>query len=204
MSSLLQNLSSNETVLLMYLANELPADDRAEVEAMLSSDLQFGLPLAQLRQYFDTANVSIALDDARSPIPSSFAAARAFGDHVRKARATQRTIDDTGPARRSRWMLYPTAAAAMLTVGMLLWWGTTRDEWSAMPPPEIAAIPDLHLIDDTEVATTSLIANPVYAGPMDKLNDDQLLAMFEPVMQPAVIDAQYDYTALSYINETLQ
>jgi anti-sigma factor RsiW len=206
MNSLLQQLNSNETILLMYLANELPADDRAEVEAMLSRETQFAGQFAQLRRDLDAANVAVAGADAHTPLPSSFAAARAFGDHVRHTRTAQRTIDENAPGMRvtRRWVIYPLASAAVILIGMVLWWGLSKDELNAWPAPELAVMTDVDAHDDTESTDASIIASAVAAGPIEAMDDEQLLAIFEPVIQPAVIDAQDDYSALIYFNETLQ
>ena len=50
MKSYLQHLESNEAVLLMYLGNELPEQDRVEVEAMLASDSRLRSELENLRK----------------------------------------------------------------------------------------------------------------------------------------------------------
>ena len=49
MASLLQQLENNEAILLMYLADELGADDRREVEQMLRGDAGLAAELDELR-----------------------------------------------------------------------------------------------------------------------------------------------------------
>ena len=50
MNSLLHELQNNEAILLMYLANELPPQDREEVEHMLDRDANLRLELAKIQE----------------------------------------------------------------------------------------------------------------------------------------------------------
>src|SRR5690242_14753817 len=76
MSSLLNQLQSDEAILLMYIADELPAADRAKIETRLDSDANLRARLAELRSLRDTVNTSLAHLDRVSPLPSDQAAAR--------------------------------------------------------------------------------------------------------------------------------
>ncbi len=68
MTSFLQQLENNEAILLMYLADELPPQDRAEVEQMLASDAGFRGELEILRQTQQLAYDALeTLDDATRP-----------------------------------------------------------------------------------------------------------------------------------------
>ena len=67
MSSLLQQLENNEAVLLMYLADELPAEDRAEVEQMLATDAGMRAALESLRDVTRRVDEGLAAAD-RGPL----------------------------------------------------------------------------------------------------------------------------------------
>src|SRR5687768_18582554 len=64
MTSLLHNLENNEAILLMYLADELSAEDRAEVEHMLGSDGGMRAELERLRALHDGTTAAIGAADA--------------------------------------------------------------------------------------------------------------------------------------------
>src|SRR5689334_12962960 len=69
MPSLLQQLENNDAVLLMYLADELPADASIGVEQMLASDPSLRAVLEKLRESHDT--VIHALDHLDKATPLS-------------------------------------------------------------------------------------------------------------------------------------
>src|SRR5690349_24514678 len=73
---MLQRLENNESVLLMYLAGELPAEDRAEVEQQLAADAGLRATLERLRETNDAlARVLTGADGVVLP-PATEAARR--------------------------------------------------------------------------------------------------------------------------------
>ncbi len=129
MSTFLTNLQNNEAVLLMYLANELPAEDRAEVEEMLTSDAQLRAMYESMRGAYDSLDSAFGRAEATLRIGSSFSAARSFGDTIRGRNKAVASIDDHHETpRRFRWFIYPSAAAAVLGIGMLIWWQTATKQ----------------------------------------------------------------------------
>ncbi len=128
MSTLLTNLENNEAVLLMYLANELPAEDRTEVEAMLDRDAQMRDQLDAIRAGYESLKQMMNDADATVHLHSGFSSARAVGDAVRAKHAAMPSLDDKDEYRRrfSMWW-YPVAAAAMLALGMLMWWQSATE-----------------------------------------------------------------------------
>jgi len=141
MRSLLQQLENNESVLLMYVADELPAEDRAEVEQMLSTDAGLRRELAKLQGLTDTFTVSMAgLDGMEIPASVQAGAARKVSRLMARqaTRAALQPAAEERPAdgRRLRiggWA-YPVAVAAviLLAVG---WWGRQP---TSMPRNEMA------------------------------------------------------------------
>jgi hypothetical protein len=125
MSSFLQNLENNEAILLMYLANELPAEDREEVEQMLQADANLRDQLNQLRGAYHHFDQTMLLGDASTPVASGYMTAQRFGESVRNRYTVPRSVDDHDDAhRRFHWAMYPVAAAALLAIGMLVWFKT--------------------------------------------------------------------------------
>ena len=133
MQSLLEKLENNEAVLLMYLADELPADDRAEVDSQLLNDPQLRDQLAQLRQ----TDQSIASQLNSSPTVPMESRQNRLVQQVTLAMIQQqarkdehaRQIADNTPARRSlripNWA-YPIATAAMVLIAFIAYWGFTK------------------------------------------------------------------------------
>ncbi len=134
MSSFLTNLENNEAVLLMYLANELPAEDRAEVQEMLKIDEQLRRQYETLRDAYASLDSAFGRAEASLRVGSSFSAARSFGDAVRSRQKIAASVDDHHDApRRLRWVMYPIAGAAAVAVGMLIWWQTASKHDNGMP-----------------------------------------------------------------------
>ncbi len=55
MASFIQELENNEALLLMYFTDELPVDDRAEVEQMLASDAGMRAALAEIASAYSAS-----------------------------------------------------------------------------------------------------------------------------------------------------
>src|SRR4051812_25234507 len=85
MRNVLNQLHDRESILLLYVADELSPADRAEVERMLSSDSSMAAMLEELRLSQDSLDAALARVDARHAIPgSASASARQFGRAVRQ------------------------------------------------------------------------------------------------------------------------
>jgi anti-sigma-K factor RskA len=138
MSTLLTNLENNEAVLLMYLANELPAEDRAEVEAMLERDETLREQFERIRGAYASLDAAMGRADAGSHLGGAFSSARAFGDEIRRRTTARASVDEKEEYhRRFPIWWYPIAAAAVLALGMLLWWQTATQA----PETPIAGVP---------------------------------------------------------------
>ena len=130
---MIEHLDNNEQILLMYLADELPPDDRAEVVQMLATDATLRSDLERLRATQQTVMERLGDLDAASPLPVNVAAAaRQVGRDVRQWLArpsadAKRAAVAHGP-RSWGWAL-PAAAAAAIVVATGLWvnrhWPTT-------------------------------------------------------------------------------
>jgi len=126
MKSLLHSLNDSESVLLMYLFDELPDDDRAEVESMLNTDTNLHARLEELRAAQDVTNQVLdqADKDAARQGRSVEKAERAAIKLVNQWKVDQiaaRPVPRPATPMR-KWVLYPSAAvAALLMVGLILW-----------------------------------------------------------------------------------
>src|SRR3954468_10641198 len=127
MPSLLPNLS-NESILVMYLAGELPEADRAEVQRLLTIDAGLQAQLEELRAAYGEAEAAFEAADAgeRLSLPEK-TAARRVGQagrswHARRLAEPRREEFVPRRLRLPRWA-YPVVGAAVITIGLVSWWG---------------------------------------------------------------------------------
>jgi anti-sigma factor RsiW len=140
MSNLLQQLENNEAVLLMYLAGELPETDRAEVDQMLAGDSALRLELAELASMQEQISAAFVQADSTFHLSRRDIAVREVGRAINnaKAAALQNPKSIAQPKRsRSRipFWAYPTAVAAMLVVGIMIFTGNHQH-------PAVVVTPD--------------------------------------------------------------
>lgn len=130
MSSLLQQLANNESVLLMYLADELPPEDRAEVEQMLQTDARLRAELDRITLAHQGVTDAIARDDLSLRLPPADLVLRRLSRRVRQWEVDQHIPEEPEPEIRRRWPIwgYPVAAAASIAIALLVWWAALPDE----------------------------------------------------------------------------
>ena len=130
MPSLIHELD-NDALLLMYAVGELPADDAAELEQLLTSDAGLAAGLAAVRADLAAAGAAMAAADhvdppAASPSAESVALRR-VGRSVRQWQAGRavraRAAPTAGRQPRLPSWAYPAAAAAAVVIGAVSWWG---------------------------------------------------------------------------------
>jgi anti-sigma factor RsiW len=148
MSSLLRQLETNEAILLMYLADELPPEDRAEVERRLAGDPSLQALLASMKEAQASAEAGMAELD-RSDAASTAAAHAAERQVARLIRQwqTKRLAEGTAATvavashapQRSLWWTYPTAAAAAVLLAVVTWWSYSHGPTQAPAPSNIAS-----------------------------------------------------------------
>jgi anti-sigma factor RsiW len=131
MGSLIHELENNEALLLMYVADELGSEDRADVEQMLASDGRLRADLAQIRSAYDGAMAALAtLDRDKTQVPAENHAVRQATRAMRQWQvdqlARQPMMIPTSRVRVPVWA-YPVGVAAMLLIGSLIWWGGQPD-----------------------------------------------------------------------------
>jgi hypothetical protein len=127
--SLLEQLG-NEAVLVMYLAEELPPEDAAEVRQLLESDARLREQLETLRRAHSEFLYGMAILDGTEPPPVAAAVAtrdvtRAV-ERWRIAEALRRPrLEPSRAGLRYPWWAYPMATAAAVLIAFLAWWGNT-------------------------------------------------------------------------------
>ena len=158
--SLLQQLENNEAVLLMYLADELPPDDRAEVEQLMARDANLRAEFDRLREAHDGFIADMRnLDRAtRLSVPES-TGVRRVASAMRRWQAEREArppVQRPRPELRYPWWAYPAAAAASVVIAFLVWWGNSdRPVRVVYHPPAIDTVydgPPLPRYDAEDVA----------------------------------------------------
>lgn len=142
MSTLLHQLENNEAILLMYLADELSGEDRAEVEAMLQRDagLRAGLEeLAGLVQGMAGGLERLEAGRLAEDEPRIRRILREMRRHqlVLAARPPAPLEDDPLRRRLPRWS-YPALAAAASIIILIGLWGVGVFD---LPQPTVAEKP---------------------------------------------------------------
>lgn len=138
--NVLEKLENNEFILLMYLADELPVEDKAEVERMFETDRALREQLAELRGAHSRFSERMTRSDDASPLRTSQAAmSRRIGRAMRQ-RLADRVVPAPAKKRGLRypWWAYPSAAVAASVLAGLTWWGNVR---GGGPSKLAAAIP---------------------------------------------------------------
>ena len=127
-------------MLLLYLADELPAVDRSQVEKRLGGDEPLRAKLEQLRADQQMIAHAFQAIDAAQPLPGGNSAAqeRKLNRAITRWH-TERILSyagaDSGQTSRSRWWwAYPLAAAAVLLVSFIVWWGTHTEDAEPSTP----------------------------------------------------------------------
>jgi hypothetical protein len=155
MTRFLQQLQSNEAILQMYLAGELPEVDREEVRQMLASDPTLRNELEEIRSAHEAAFAMLRdLDAGSHPVMSPAQASARIGTLI-----NQWTDERLRPAmllpqtpRALPWWRYSLSAAAMLMFSYYVWtvyhiksptelpsltWNEpTPPVFSSQPPPD--------------------------------------------------------------------
>lgn len=113
-----------ESLLLLYLADELPADQRLLIESRLAREPELAAQFESLRDLQTGLMESIRQDDQTSRMPVNEAVAvrrvsRAM-EQWQVDRLAIRSVDDK-PRRSIPLWAYPAAVAAMIIVGFLTW-----------------------------------------------------------------------------------
>lgn len=159
MSSLLHRLESDEAVLLLYMADELPAKDRAAVEQRLAAEPEFRVKLERLGATQHAVAGALAAADVKRPVKLDGAARRAT--RLVQEWAVQHQVkpapEPEPDALRYPWWSYPLTAAAAIGVAVLVYWINSPVNLE-MPAPGGAFVateetPDEELLEPMESLT---------------------------------------------------
>jgi anti-sigma factor RsiW len=141
MASLLEQLD-RESMLLLYLAEELPATERAEVERRLASDGSLASELDQIRHMHDAIGEKLAAADGASSLPMACETAVRRASRAMKQWHVDRVSKPpaAGPMRHPfhvPWWGYAGGVAAAIIVGVVIWSSNIPDAGTQMSAEEI-------------------------------------------------------------------
>lgn len=182
MASLLQQLENNEVILLMYLADELQLEDKAEVEQKLAGDAGMRAELSEMRTaHAAYAGVMARLDaTTRLPTPETVAVRQA--SRLVRQWATERLARPPAKPQPKGlplpWWCYPVASAASVLIGFLVWWGNHSE--LVVPSDQVATVNH----DRPPVPATE--PSPALA----ELNDEQKKDLLDVFARNPADDAQ--------------
>lgn len=159
MAQLLHKLENNEAVLLMYLADELPAEDRRELEQLLSSDAVMRAELESLTSIYGTTMDGLRQLDSAEPLRSADELMISRTAALMRRQVVEQTLKPVpapvSQGRRVRWW-HPFMVAAAASIAFLVWWGYTPERTpSNRPQPGWVRLPvmpgdDLAQIDPSQ------------------------------------------------------
>ncbi len=145
MKSLLHTLTDNEAVLLMYLFDELPADDRAEVEEMLLTDSALRAEFEQLKHTHAAVDDAMKRSDETLTSWRSEASVRRSTYGLFEQWNTRRLLKQAAAVERSpsklRWVVYAgTAAVAALVAVTYVWVLNNDGQFHSLPGDPLIAM----------------------------------------------------------------
>jgi anti-sigma factor RsiW len=179
----LQQLQNNEAILVMYLANELEPEDRAEVEQMLAADSALRAELAQLQEAQNSVHHILQQMDATSSLPAGAdSTARRISRLMKQRQLDLLSAEPLLTPRHRRhipWWVYWVASAAAAVVAVVVWWGMQNPEVKLANSTSVSALSDDDIREQQEQVDLlrSTMANADDSGPSiaDAENQAQLL-----------------------------
>ena len=152
MGSFIHNFD-RESLLMFYIAGELPADDQAELEAMLATDSALRAQYEQMRSEQQAMATAFEKADADLPLPApAISSVRRVGSAMKQWQVDRSRKPAEAPTRRGLkfgW-LYATAASLVIVVGTIFILWSRVDDGKA---PPIAIWPDDNASNTTPAST---------------------------------------------------
>jgi anti-sigma factor RsiW len=131
MGTLLQQLQNNQALLVMYLADELEPEDRADVEQRLAADAGLRADLTQLQEAQNVVTKLLQQMDENSALPATADVASRRVSRMMKQRQLDLLSTEPLLAPRQKrhipWWVYWVASAAAAVVAVVVWWGMQSD-----------------------------------------------------------------------------
>lgn len=153
--SLLHQLENNEAVLMLYLAGELPPQDRVDVEQMLADDPGMRTELERMRETVALVETAMVELDRAERLPmSADVAARRVGRMAAQwnadrlaAEAAAAAAQAARPHRVSKWAYPAAAVAACALISWGIWWASNSGVQGVLGP--VAATNETPSVDES-------------------------------------------------------
>jgi len=149
MASMLEHLD-RDSMLLMYLADELPVSERDELQQRLAQDPELANQLNQLLALQTYCEQTLTCDESL-PMSSDVAVrrvSRAMKQWQVDRLARKPSISPRRSHYRLPWWAYGTAVAAAVIVAALVWSSNLPDTSDSRPSPEQIAKTEDEVVDD--------------------------------------------------------
>jgi hypothetical protein len=146
MKTLLQHLE-NESLLLMYMAGELPLSDRTELEAMLARDGGLRAQLAELRAAESSCFAGLAQLDVAEPLGSVEPSVRRVQRAIQQWQIDllARPAQQARARRRIPVLAWSAGSAVAAVLVFCTWWGFRADTGphsTLVPPADTGQVAD--------------------------------------------------------------
>jgi ferric-dicitrate binding protein FerR (iron transport regulator) len=178
-----------DAILTMYAADELPADDRREVEQMLAADPETRAELERLQAAWDAVDASFTEADQHDGRVPAAPAERQVIRMLRQWHAECAAIPATASSdqqKRRRYPLwaYPAAAAACVALGALIWWENQP------------------LKNGNDTVASTYPADATDAPASEDVVAEMIERSFSHPSRERIVDAEVELAALSNVDDT--
>jgi hypothetical protein len=192
MKNLLAQLESNEVVLLMYMAEELPRKDREEVEHLLERDAGMRAELKRLEEAMGRVEGALKQADEKMTLRESRACEMA-GHGIREWLAVQARQKVLAPEKGLpfAWWVYPLVAAAAVFLAASVWIANIEPEVKT-PPVPVASGGDLPVWDmrtEEQASADADAGNDTAAEELAMSFDDSEAVLSEASSDSKLFDA---------------
>jgi anti-sigma factor RsiW len=142
MSSILEQVDRDESYLLLYLADELPAGEQALLEQRLRTDDALSAKLEVMRSLRDEMERAVGQVDQATPLAAKQDAVvrgtRRMLDQWHADRLAKAARTPVQKGLRYPWWAYPVATAAAIILAFVVWWKNIDSKASFLPPQDYA------------------------------------------------------------------
>lgn len=167
--SLLEQLDT-QAILLLYLADELSAQDRRNVEQRLAADPALAGELQSLRDLYESCRQTMSAPEAGRQealeAAASRGASRLMHRWAEQRRRPRPAVVET--ARSIHWLRYGLSAAAALLLSGGIWWSYHRSAVQPGPAPAPVAV-----VEDSD-EQLALVLDSMDASAADDSSDRQI------------------------------
>ena len=186
-----------DALLMLYAVDELSPAQAAELEAKLSADPSLAQQLQQVRDLLSQADETVRAIDEVQRLPVSDAVAVRSAARAMQQWSVDRLRNRVEPEKKVTgipWWIYPSAAAAVLIIGFLIWSG--RQEVPSMPSlnptPDSVATADSASVDDQATTNPEDVLAERLGATIESSNKSIALAVDNSAQASAQADSTDD------------